>query len=349
MTNNELELWHFGRPAVKGMEALAVRCEELGYDGLTLTDSQNLATDTYVSLAMAARVTSKLLLGPGVTNPLTRHAAVTAGAIASVQELSEGRAVLGIGRGDSSLFNIGHKPVAPAVFERYVADVQTYLRGESLDAAGYDSQLRWLASATAGKVPVDVAATGPKVIAMGARLCERVSFSLGSDPERVAWGIDHVRASVGTELPMPSLGLYVNVCVHDDIEAAAELVRPGVGIFAHFTGMPGATRDRVSTTDQAVFDRLGDYDKARHGSGDAAHAQAMPISFIERFAVIGPAQRCIEKLTALRDLGIDRMVIIGPRQDQFGAEADAAQQRFAQQVIPALKQTPRPKFHSRKA
>ena len=41
--------------------------------------------------------------------------------------------------------------------------------------------------------------------------------------------------------------------------------------FAHFTGMPGATRDRVAEQDQAVYDRIGDYDKARHGRGDAAH------------------------------------------------------------------------------
>jgi len=337
MSEQPLEFWHFGRPDISGMEAFAQRCEALGYDGLTLTDSQNLSADTYVALTLAARATSKLLLGPGVTNPLTRHAAVTAGAIASIQQASGGRAMLGIGRGDSSLFNIGHKPVPPAVFERYVTDVQTYLRGESFDAGGYDSQLRWLAGSKMAKVPVDVGATGPKVIAIGARLAERVSFSLGSDIDRVAWGIDQVRGAVGAGNKMPSLGVYLNVCVHDDIERAAELVRPGVGIFAHFTSMPGASRERVQQRDDAVYDRLGDYDKARHGSGEAAHAQALPLDFIERFAVIGPAERCIERLSALRRLGIDRMFIIGPRQDHFGEEAVRAQERFAHEVIPALR------------
>ncbi len=338
MNPKPLELWHFGVPAVTGMEAAAARCEALGFDGLTLTDSQNLSPDTYVALTLAARSTTRLMLGTGVTNPLTRHAAVTAGAMASLQELSDGRMTLGIGRGDSSLFNIGHKPVSPARLERYVADVQAYLRGETLDAAGYESRIRWLAGSRRPKVPVDVAGTGPKVLAIGARLADRVSFALGSDPERVAWGIEQVRTATGAEREMPSLGLYLNVCVHDDPERAAELVRPGVGIFAHFTAMPGATRDRVRGEDRAVFDRLGDYDKLRHGRGDAAHAEAMPLSFIERFAVIGPAGHCIEKLATLRDLGIDRMVVIGPRRDHFGAEADEAQQRFAEDVIPALRQ-----------
>ena len=203
MSEKPLEFWHFGRPAISDIEALAQRCEALGYDGLTLTDSQNLAPDTYVSMTLAARATSKLLLGPGVTNPLTRHAAVTAGAIASIHQASGGRAMLGIGRGDSSLFNIGYKPVPPVAFERYVADLQTYLRGESLDVAGYPSQLRWLADSHMAKVPVDVAATGAKVIAIGARLGDRVSFSLGADPDRVAWAIEHVREVVGPSGTMP--------------------------------------------------------------------------------------------------------------------------------------------------
>lgn len=336
MCGRALEFWHFGSPTLTGIEALAQHCETLGYDGLTLTDSQNLSADIYVSMALAARATSKLLIGPGVTNPLTRHAAVTASAIASIQQISEGRAMLGIGRGDSSLFNIGHKPVSPAAFECYVADVQTYLRGDSFDINGNTSQLRWLAGSKMAKVPVDVAATGPKVIAIGARFADRVSFSLGSDIGRVAWGIEKVREAVGADGKMPSLGVYLNVCVHDDIERAAELVRPGVGIFAHFTGMPGAARERVKQSDQAVYDRLRDYDKARHGSGDAAHAQALPLDFIQRFAVIGPAEVCIEKIMALHHLGIERMFIIGPRQDHFGEEADRAQERFAKEIIPAL-------------
>lgn len=105
--------------------------------------------------------------------------------------------------------------------------------------------------------------------------------------------------------------------------------------------MPGATRERVAGEDHAVFDRLGDYDKRRHGRADAAHAQAMSLEFIERFAVIGPAGHCIEKLTTLRDLGIDRVFVIGPRRDHFGAEANEAQRRFAQEVIPALQQRSR--------
>jgi len=337
MNRPPLEFWHFGRPELATIEAQAAHLETLGYDGLTLTDSQNLSADTYVAMTLAVRATSKLQIGPGVTNPLTRHAAVTAGAIASIQEASGGRAMLGIGRGDSSLFNIGHKPASPAIFERYVADVQTYLRGDALDADGYSSRLHWLSRGETPKAPVDVGATGPKVIGIGARLADRVSFSLGADPERLAWGVEQARQAVGEDGKMPSLGAYLNVCVHDDVERAAELVRAGVGIFAHFASMPGASREKVKAGDDAVFNRLGDYDKARHGRGDAAHAQALPLDFIKRFAIIGPAEECVAKLATLHRLGLDRMFIIGPRADHFGEEAEQAQARFASEVIPALR------------
>ena len=337
-----MEFWHFGVPSVSGVEMLAETCEELGYDGLTLTDSQNLSNEIYIALTLAARATSRLMLGPGVTNPLTRHAAVTASAIATLHEVSGGRAMLGIGRGDSSLFNIGQKPVSPMVFETYIKQLQTYLNGEALDANGYESQLKWLTNSNATKVALDVAATGPKIIAMGAMIGERVSFSLGSDLDRIAWGIEQVNEAISSNKrkiqTKPSLGAYLNICVHADINRAAELVRPGVGVFAHFTGMPGASRKHVNQADQSVFDKLGSgYDKVRHGRGDAAHAQQMPLEFIKRFSVIGSSETCIEKINSIKELGIERIFVIGPRPDHFGAEADEAQKRFAADVIPAFR------------
>tara|TARA_Y100001970_G_scaffold162039_1_gene198086 strand:- start:135 stop:1151 length:1017 start_codon:yes stop_codon:yes gene_type:complete len=337
-----MEFWHFGVPSASGVERMAQTCEELSFDGLTLTDSQNLSNETYIALTLAAKATNALKLGPGVTNPITRHAAVTASAAATLQEVSNGRMMIGIGRGDSSLFNIGFKPANPDVFRKYIEDIQSYLSGSVLDKSGYDSQLRWLVDSKLPKVPLDVAATGPKIIAIGAELGERVSFSLGADFERIKWGVGQVQALLNKnkdnqKLP-PSLGVYLNICIHNDVDRAAELVRPGVGIFAHFTGMPGANRDNINPVDQTVFDTLGkQYDKKRHGRAEASHAQKMPIEFIERFSLIGSAEKCIDRLLAIKKLGIERIFVIGPRPDHFGQEADEAQARFAKEVIPALK------------
>jgi 5,10-methylenetetrahydromethanopterin reductase len=327
----------FSRPSVSEIERIAIDAEACGFDGITLTDSQNLSVDLYVALTLAARATTRLRIGSGVTNPVTRHAAITAGAMASIHQLSRGRAVLGIGRGDSALFNIGLKPAPLKVFEPYVADVQCYLRGESIDKNGYPSKLHWLADNTLDKVPLDLAATGPRVIAIGARHAERVSFALGADVDRVRWALDQLRQATPAGRSVPSPGLYINVCVDDDIERAAEMVRGGVGIFAHFSGMPGAQHAPVAHENKAIFRDLGaNYDKARHGRADAEHARRLPLDFIERFAIIGPAEQCRAKLQTLVDAGIERFFIIGPRADHYGEAAHRANARFAAEVMPAF-------------
>jgi 5,10-methylenetetrahydromethanopterin reductase len=139
-------------------ERAAVRAEAQGWDGLTFTDSQHLAGDPYGTLCLAARATETLGLATGVTPPGTRHPAVTASAIATVQVESDGRAVLGIGRGDSALALLGRRPVGVAAFEEYLVQVQAYLRGEEVEEHGHRAALRWLGEGP--KVSVDVA-VGP--------------------------------------------------------------------------------------------------------------------------------------------------------------------------------------------
>ena len=341
------ELWHFSRPNVAQIEVECADAEAEGWDGVCLTDSQNLSPDTYVALTLAARATTRLQLGPGVTNPITRHAAATASAIASIQTVSGGRAMLGLGRGDSALFNIGQEPARLRVFEPYVRNVQAYLSGDTIDVNGYPSRLHWLDREHSPKVPLDIAATGPKVIALAARHAERISFAGGADVERVRWAIGEARAARPQGMPPLSFGLYLNVCVHDDIAAAADLLRGGVGTFAHFTGMHAKTSAGLAGDDRAVFRALGDgYDRPKHGHSDAAHARALPVEFIERFAVIGSPERCLSRLHALLAEGIDRLFIIGPRADMDRDAAIAARKRFASEVLPSLKRVASDSTHA---
>src|SRR6266850_2581077 len=126
------EVWATGAgiPGLAARHAAAV--EQAGYDGLALVDSQNLAGDCYVGLALAAKATTRLRLATGVTNPVTRHPAATAAAIAAIHAESGGRAVLGIGRGDSSLAHLGYAPAPVPVFERALERIQGYLRGDEV-------------------------------------------------------------------------------------------------------------------------------------------------------------------------------------------------------------------------
>ena len=226
-----MELWHQDVSSPRGIMHVARRVEAAGWDGLSVVDSQNLSGDCYVALAMAASVTDRIGLCTGVTNSGTRQAAVTAMAIASVQSVSKGRAYLGIGRGDSAMAHLGRSPTKVAQFETYIRHVQTYLRGESISfdeidipddiaapmselhlaSAPPDSQIKALIGKQ--KPPVEVAASGPKVIGIGAVHADRVMFTLGADVDRLAWGIDlarQARRDAGLDPDGVAFGAFIN-------------------------------------------------------------------------------------------------------------------------------------------
>src|SRR6185436_18958562 len=138
---------------------LARTFEQLGFATLLIPDSQNLAPDVWQQLALAAQATTRLRVGPGVTNPVTRDVAVTASAAATLQLESGGRAILGLGRGDSAVQRIGKPTMRLADFERYVARLQGYLGGAEVDRDGFGSRLEWLRATDTPKVPLEIAAT----------------------------------------------------------------------------------------------------------------------------------------------------------------------------------------------
>ncbi len=348
-----LELWTLTALALESAAARAARIEAAGWDGLAVVDSQNLADDAYLVLAAAAGSTERLGVATGVTNPLTRHPAVTASAVAGLQVLSGGRAVLGIGRGDSALAHVGRAPAAVPAFERYLAAVQAYLRGDDVafeDLAEHATiaapveALRLADAPTTSrmhslrpglpKVPVEVAATGPRVIEAAARHAERVMFGLTADLDRLRWGMA-TAAAAGTDV---RFGAYINVVCHPDLQVARALVRGGLSTFARFSVMHGAVTGPATDDQRAV---LGDvhqrYDMTAHTRSGSDQAEALTPAFIDRAAIVGPPDHCIERLHELAAAGIDKVTVIGPT---AGADPDAARvaaRLFTAEVLPAVR------------
>src|SRR6476661_5204976 len=164
-----------------------------GWDGITFVDSQNLVGDPFVAIALAAKATEGLRFATGVTNAFTRHPAALATVAATVQEESGGRFVLGIGRGDTALFHLGRRPMPVAEFTARVTELQAYLDGATVDCDGAPSRIRWLERARAPKVPLDVAASGPRVLGFAGAIAEQVTLAVGADPARVEWALGLAR------------------------------------------------------------------------------------------------------------------------------------------------------------
>jgi 5,10-methylenetetrahydromethanopterin reductase len=359
MNCDGVEFWRAGGVESSTTVDTARRIEAEGWDGQMFMDSQSLSCDPYVCMGVWAAATRRLKLCTGVTNPLTRHAAVTAASAATVQSISGGRAILGIGRGDSALAYLGHAPVRLDVFRRVLEELQILLRGGEIefpaqrgnDAPSHEtlslaarptgSGLQWLPP-DLPKVPLDVAATGPKVIEIAAPIAERITFSVGADPARVQWALDLARAARrGRALPDEgvSYGAQVIVICHRDVGAARAIAARFVAPLARFQVIQGNAAGPQRDGDVANFDAIRrGYDMKKHGdmhAHDEILRESLTVDFVERFAILGPPERCAERLLELHALGIDRFVIVGP--GYYPEPVNRGSPSFASEVMPVVR------------
>ena len=264
----------------------ALAAEQDGYDVALFPDSPNLFGETFTQLALVAAATDTIKLGTGVTNPITRHPATTAASILSVQHASGGRAILGVGRGDSALAHIGMDSPAPmSVFEPYLRQVKAYLAGEEVDQNGFPSRIRWHGDFDLPKVPIDMVASGPRSIALAGRLADRVSLTVGADPERIRWGLEIARGAAeaaGRDPSTISFGASINSTVDHDRRAGLEAIRGVIAAFAHFSAMDDAPTAHQPEHQQRVSAQLRDgYDTNHHGQPSARHAQLLDEEFLD--------------------------------------------------------------------
>lgn len=350
-----VEFWRAGG-SVSGSSAAQARAVEAeGWDGQMFMDSQSLSADPFVLMGAWAVATERLKLCTGVTNPATRHPAVLAANIASVHSLSGGRAVLGLGRGDLALAYLGHAPVTLPAFHDAMTLLQTLLSGGEAsfgaqplfaDAPSADTlalgarpaamRLKWLPE-TLPKVPLDIAATGPKIIGMAAQIAERITFSVGAIPERLEWALDIARRAGGSR-PI-SYGAQIIVVCHPDIEAVRTAATSFVAPLARFQIIQSQAAGPQTAGDAANFSLLRNaYDMTKHDhviSHDKLGGAQLDWDFVQRFAIVGPPDHCIERLLQLAALGIERFVVVGPG---FHPEAGTGgHSLFASEVMPAVR------------
>jgi 5,10-methylenetetrahydromethanopterin reductase len=336
-----MELWTMGIGEIGTAVLQAERAERDGWDGLTFVDSQNLVGDPFIAVTQAAAATDRLRFATGVTNAFTRHPAALANVAATVQEISGGRFVLGIGRGDTALFHLGRPPQRVDDFTAAVTGLQTYLGGGTLDIDGRPSRLQFLDRCRQPKVPLDIATSGPRLIEFAGRLAERVTLAVGADPDRIAWAIDlacKAAADVGRDPATISFGAYVNVGCHPDADVARSLIAGAVSAFAHFSSMPGSTGAGLREADRAVVADVGRrYDSNEHLRNTAAHNAALTDDFIDRFAIVGPPEVCVQRLRELAGLGLTRFIVTGASFASRREDAVKAAELVTNEVVPALR------------
>jgi 5,10-methylenetetrahydromethanopterin reductase len=361
-----IELWRMGATPVPVTDigALARDMEDGGWDGLAVGEAHGLLPDPYTALVLAATATTTLKVGTAVAVPL-RHPLLATGAMATLQGIAGGRAGFSIGRGDGAMKVLRRKPMPVAEFERYLARLQGFLRREDVEMDGATASMARLdaidPSLDAPKPPVNVAATGPRMIDLAARLADGVSFAVGADLERLQGCIDLAREryrAAGRDPASLTLGAYVQVAVCDDGDdraQARDAIRGLVMTHSRFSGFEGKALPEVAGDDRRPIQRSLDAMEAvlRSSSGGATRTaggapgelefyprDAVDDAFVDRFGIVGEPEHCAERLQAILDLGVSR-IYVGTRAVGVDLE-ERNTRRIGREVLPLLNSTPSP-------
>jgi 5,10-methylenetetrahydromethanopterin reductase len=343
---------------------MAREAEASGWDGVAFADTQTLGPDPYVLLGAAALATERLQLTTLTTNPYTREPAITASAMATLQDLSNGRAVLGIGRGDSSLAFLGMAPVSVDDFVRALTRLRAYLGAEdplveprrlaagpasmetlALGAHPVGGGLKWM-DGSQPAVPIDVVASGPRVIQAVAPIVDRITFAVGADPERLSWAIGLARSAreqAGADPDELSFGAVLNVAVHPDISVARDIAAGMIAGVARFSAMQTSrAAGPVPEDSRAVFASLRtSYDMNQHGGAKSPQGSLVTEAFGDYFAVLGAPDKCIGRLNDIVATGIERLMLptaglrLPPRDDT--PDEALASALLVEEVLPAVR------------
>ncbi|MBW2497830.1 MAG: LLM class flavin-dependent oxidoreductase [Deltaproteobacteria bacterium] len=315
--------------------SLAIESEELGFDYQLFGVNECQTTDVFSELRMAAEATSRIRLGCGVANFVTRHPCVVASAIAAIQVASGGRALCAVGKGDSAVGRIGLRPQRHADFTRDLQILQAYLAGRSTKVNGVESRISWLEGSDYEKVPVEVAGTGPKTLAAAGAHADRVALAVGAAPERIDWAFDIVRSAAsaaGRDPAQLRIGAHLPVWISDSREEAIEELRPHVVGWAHmasFDARQVATHDPILRKVTSVVHEGYDYD--HHGVEESRTSPVRHLAdddFVDYYGIAGPASYVIERLAALVEKGLSFVTVVGLGEQK---------QRLAHEVAPALR------------
>jgi 5,10-methylenetetrahydromethanopterin reductase len=322
--------------AAADVAELAVLAERLGFPGVWVADSQNLFRDVFATLAIVAERTKTIAIGTGVTNPVTRHPAVIAGAIATVAERAGDRTVLGVGTGETAVELIGRRPARIAAMEETARVVRALLAGETIAYQGSQLSLHWPAAA----VPIVFASSGPRSLTAAGRTADGVYLKLGIHPAALRYALEHVaagRAESGRTLDGYSVLAMLPVAVNDDPAIARDEVRGFAAAIARAAAraipagqLPEQLAGTIAEVERAasVTREHQSYVEWLHSP---EHAQSIPDSIVDAFAIAGTPETVAQRIAALGDHGITEVIV-----PLTMPEPEPALRQLGERVLPLL-------------
>ncbi len=313
---------------------LAQRAETLGFTYGWTFDSHVLWQEPYVIYSQMLSATKRMVVGPMVTNPGTRDWTVTASHFATLNDMFGNRTICGIGRGDSAMRVIGHKPTKLATLSESMKVIKDLAEGRETTYNGTQQQFPW---AGESELKILMAAYGPKAL----HLCgsETDGFILQlADPAIAEWTIAAVRKAAEEAGKDPD-SLYIVVAapayVGGDIEHQRDQCRWFGGMVGnHVADLVERYGDQGVGVPQALTDYIKGregYDYSGHGKAGHDHTDFVPDEIVDRFCILGDEAAHIARLRELQDLGVDQFSIY-----LMHDQKDETLNAYGQRVIPTI-------------
>ncbi len=325
-------------PPYTRMIELIQLAEGHGFEYAWTYDSHVLWQESMPTLALTADRTSTIKLGHMVTNPGTREPTVLGSAYATLHDISNGRMVMGIGRGDSARRYIGQQPVKVAEFEDALKMLKPFMNGGEVEWNGTELQLKWVRPELP-EIEMHVAGYGPKALAVAGRQGDGVIIQL-ADPDIIQWIMETARRAAAEAGRDPNaLKCIVSAPSHvsDDLQDARDQVRWFPAMVSNHVkdlidryGADGSTVPKA-LTDYVLARKFYDYDE--HSRVGAKHGEFVTDEICDRFCVIGSIGQCTEKLRELEEVGVDQFNIYLMTHGQ-----EETLQTYGDRIIPAFKQ-----------
>lgn len=285
-----------------------------GFSQLWISDSQSLMHEMAVSMTVAALETERIIINGGVSNPLTRHPAMLASSLSSIDELSGGRAALSISTGDSAVFNLGMRPAKLDTLEAFIGTMQRLWSDHETEHEGRTVRLMW----PQRRIPIYMAAEGPRSLRLAGRIADGVIIGMGLTPEVIKGSLRHLEAGLvdaGRTMDDIDVWWLAKWNIAATRREAIDEIRMGLAASVnhafrfHLDGkfVPEEYHDAIRAIQQQyVFQ-----EHEKHGEG-LRNAQltdefGMTDYLADRFAITGTVGDFIERCEQLHELGVRKI------------------------------------------
>ncbi|HKH58619.1 MAG TPA: TIGR03842 family LLM class F420-dependent oxidoreductase [Rubrobacter sp.] len=319
-------------PASRVIE-LTRRAEDLGFGYAWTFDSHILWQEPYVIHSQMLSATQRIMVGPFVTNPVSRDPSVTASTFATLNDTFGNRSICGIGRGDSVVRVLGRKPTTLRQLEEAMHIIKELAEGREVDYSGVKVSIPWVGE---GKLDVWMAGYGPRALSLIGRKADGFILQL-ADPVILEWTMKHVHDAAKEAGRDPK---EVRVCVAAPAYVGEDLAhqRDQCRWFGGMVGNHVADLVARYGEDSEVPHALTDYIRAREGYDYSHHGRAdnpstafVPDEIVDRFCVLGTVEDHVKKLNELRELGANQINVY-LMHDAMEETLDA----YGGEIMPAL-------------